>query len=417
MNPATIAVELTPGITPRGDARKASIGPSDGVSEGGRPSPVLGGWAGGELPGWSSDRGAALGRLPGYRPGLKKAQKARAPVSREERLLSGFWVRARLRKSATCNRIAKCGRVVHTDPAVVTELTADGERQARWTGVVTCQRTGCPVCEAAKARKLGRTVRRLLGSGGTWQHVALTVPHVAGEAWGTVYQRAADGVRGLSHGRVGRVLRPLLLATVRATETTWSERSGWHVHFHVLWKLARPLDDDERATIAAAWAELTEASAEHGVRFGRTYNAGNAGEAAAYLEKMALEIAGAGKSAHGEHWTLGELYQRAAKGDRVDLVQHYQRETRGRRIYQLDRRAKALHDAAPEPAGQVIVETWVTPIERRHFSALSRAECSDPLAMYLPLEIAIRCRGDPGNDVEDQVFESIRLPDMAEKPP
>lgn len=309
---------------------------------------------------------------------------------------------------------------MHEDPTVVTELLASGDRQARWTGVVTCQRTGCPVCEGAKARKLGKAIRRLLGGGGTWQHVALTVPHQAGEAWGIVYQRLLDGIRGLSHGRVGRVLRPLLLATVRATETTWSHRSGWHVHAHLLWKFERPLTGEERATIASAWSELTEAN-EHGVHFGRTYYAHTAGDAAVYLEKLALEIAGASKVAHGEHWSLGDLYQRAARGERADLIRHYQRETRGKRLYQLDKRAKRLHDAAPVLPDQVVVETWVTPIERHHFGALSRAEYGDPLAIYLPLEVAIQCRGDPSNDVEDAVFETIRagpnVAKTAEKPP
>lgn len=425
MNQASIAVECARGITPPG-ASVQSWGTSVGDPEGGRPGPGFGGGAGngsprgvsrtyadsevrlGPAPGCDGGRDAALGRLPGYRPDGENAA-ARAPgSSRVERLLTSYRVRALLRRHATSPRIAKCGRVVHEDPTVVTELLANGERQARWTGVVTCQRTGCPVCEAAKARKLGRAVRRMLGSGGVWQHVALTVPHETGEAWGTVYQRLLDGIRGLSHGRVGRVLRPLALATLRATETTWSHRSGWHVHAHVMWGLARPLTAEEREIIAFAWAGLTEASVEHGVHFGRTYHAAIAGDAGTYLEKLALEIAGAGKTAHGEHWSLGDLYQRAARGERPDLIQHYQRETRGKRLYQLDKRAKRLHDAAPELPDQVVVETWVTPIERHHFAALSRAEYGDPIAIYLPLEVAIQCQGDPSIDVEDQVFELIR---------
>ncbi len=357
-----------------------------------------------------SDAGDALGSTPRILPtGHEKP-------SRLERLLSSYRVRAELRRHATSPRIAKCGRVVHEDPTVVTELLSSGERQARWTGVVTCQRTGCPVCEAAKAVKLSRVVRRLLGVGGTWQHVAFTVPHEAGEAWGRVYQRALDGIRGLSHGVVGRVLRPLVLATVRATETTWSARNGWHVHAHVLWKLARPLTESERETVVAAWGEHTGAN-EHGVRFGRTYYAHTAGDAGQYLAKLALEIAGVRKRAHGEHWTLGDLYQRAARGERVDLIQHYQRETRGKRLYQLDKRAKRLHDGAPPLADQLVVERWVTPIERQHFSRLSRAEYGDPIAIYLPLETAIRCRGDPSNDVEDAIWEAIAFSEAAEKPP
>lgn len=407
MSAATIAAESVPIVTLPGVVVQPMA--SVGDPEEGRPGPVLGGDA--SDGGWVShgDRGGALGSLPGYGPDAGKPAATVVPTkpSKLDRLLSSFRVRALLRRHATSPRIAKCGKVVHEDPTVVTQLLATGERQARWTGVVTCQRTGCPVCEAAKARKLGKVVRRLLGGGGTWQHVALTVPHTAGESWGRVYQRLLDGIRGLSHGRAGRMLRPLLLATVRATETTFSHRHGWHVHAHMLWRVRRVLTEEEEQVLAAAWSELTGAHPEYGTHIGRTYYAHTAGDGADYLAKLALEIAGAGKVGHGEHWTLGDLYQRAARGERVDLIQHYQTETRGKRLYQLDRRAKALHDEAPELADQVVVETWVTPIERHHFSALSRAEYGDPLACYLPLEVAIRARGDPSNDLEDTVFSMI----------
>jgi hypothetical protein len=321
--------------------------------------------------------------------------------------MGSFRVRALLRRHATSPRIAKCGRVVHEDPSVETVVLASGERQARWTGVVTCQRAGCPVCEAARARRLGRAVRRTLPAGGTWAHVTLTVPHKQGETWATVYDRVLTGVRGLTKGRPGRLLREMVEATIRATETTWSVRSGWHVHAHVLWKLQRTLTDDEQLVVRTAWSELTGASVEHGMRFGRVFRAGDGAAAAAYLEKIALEITGSSKRAHAEHWSLGDLYQRAAGGTGVELIQEYQRQTKGRRLYQFDRRAQAIHDAAPELPETVVVERWVTPIERHHFSSLSRAEYGDPLAVYLPLEVAIRARGDPSNDVEDTIFSVI----------
>jgi hypothetical protein len=207
-----------------------------------------------------------------------------------------------------------------------------------------------------------------------------------------------------------------LLATVRVTETTWSERNGWHVHGHMLWQLRRPFTEGERETIVAAWHELTGASLERGVKFGRTYCAATADKGGDYMAKLALEITGACKHAHGEHWTLGELYQRAARGDRVDLIQHYQIETLGKRLYQLDKRAKCLHDAAPPLAEQVVVETWVTPIEREHFSRLARTECTDPIALYLPLEVALEGVGDPSVDVEDTIFQLIRDAQVPEKP-
>jgi hypothetical protein len=403
--PAAIAVECGPNVTPGWGA--VNRAPSVGASRGGRPGPFSGGDAGGGLSGGSSGVDASLGSLPGYCPHRGKHARLGEVAPPIERLGSSFELRARLRRHAVSPRIAKCGRVVHTDPSVVTEVYASGERRARWTGLVTCQRAGCPVCEAARARKLGRAVRRVVAAGGTWTHVALTVPHAAADRWSAVFDRLLSGLRGLSHGAAGRILRSLVDATVRATESTWGERHGWHVHFHVLWNVRRPLTDGERETIARAWSDLTGASLEHGCRFGRTYVAREHDQAAEYVDKLAREIEGSSKHAHSEHWTLGELFWRAARGERVDLLQDYQTETRGRRLYQLDRRARRMHDAAPELPETRVVERWITPLERHTFSDLSRAEWRDPSAVYLPLEVAITMTGDPSDAIEEAVFELV----------
>jgi hypothetical protein len=202
-------------------------------------------------------------------------------------------------------------------------------------------------------------------------------------------------------------------ATIRATETTWSMRAGWHVHLHLMWRLERPMLQAERWIVRSHWAESTGASLRHGCTFGLHFECSDdqrRRQAASYISKIADEMSGAHKSAHPEHWTLGELYQRAAEDpDFVPLVQHYQQQTKGRRLYQLDRRAKLLHDAAPELPHLRVAHTWVTVVDRMEFRALSRLERfgGDALACYLPLEVAIRARGDPRSWVEDTIYSLI----------
>lgn len=338
---------------------------------------------------------------------------------RLRRLASSYELRAELRPYAVDDRIRKCGSVVYTDPQLITEEYEDGSRSARWSGVVLCNRAGCPVCGAARARRFHDQVLRTLGSGGLWQHVILTVPHTPADSWSDVYERLLAGVRGLSHGQAGRIVMRDVQATIRATETTWSMRSGWHVHLHVLWRVPRPLLDAERRLLATQWAETLgrtprelEHMRAHGVRWGRLCDCDLGGarrEAASYVSKLAHEMSGAHKSAHPEHWTLGELYQRATEDEQfVPLVQEYQRATKGRRLYQLDRRAQRLHDAAPELPERVVVRSWTYPVDRQEYRSLSRRErAGDALALYLPLEVAVRARGDPLDEVEDTVYSLL----------
>jgi hypothetical protein len=93
-------------------------------------------------------------------------------------------------------------------------------------------------------------------------------------------------------------------------------------------------------------------------------------------------------------------------------VREYQRSTKGRRIYQLDRRAAAVRDAAPELPETEVVASWSTWVDRRDYSALARLERVDAAAVYLPLEVAARCRGDPWEDV-DEVIGSLLRPRKA----
>jgi hypothetical protein len=179
---------------------------------------------------------------------------------------------------------------------------------------------------------------------------------------------------------------------------------------HVLWRVTRPLLEEEKAIMSRQWCETTGASLEHGCVFGLNFDCEDEQrrrQAASYVAKIAAEMSGAHKSAHPEHWTLGELYRRAAEDDEfVPLVQEYQRNTKGRRLYQLDRRAQRLHDSAPELPERIVVQRWITVVDRLEFRGLSQRErfAGDHLACYLPIEVAVRARGDPRDQVEDVIY-------------
>lgn len=364
--------------------------------------------------------------LTGYCPNSGK--HAQPSANSLANLAAGYEYRARLRPHVADQRVAACGCVVFGDPAIVTTEYEDGHRSSRWSGVILCNRAGCPVCGAIRARRFGEKTRRTLGSGGLWQHVILTVPHTNEESWSTVYDRLLNGVRDLSKGQAGRVARGFLQATIRATETTWSARSGWHVHLHCLWKLSRPILPGEFEVLEKQWCKRTGAEENYGFRLGAMFNCDLEEErpwAAKYVSKMSLELSGAGKSAHPEHWTMGEIFKRAAHAqdddDRMflDLVDEYQESTKGRRIYQLDRRAMQLHDNAPELPERVVVAQWKTSVFREEFAGLSRVERHKRVwdAVYLPIEVAATARGDPANEVLVTITRLLRKYDVRRKTP
>lgn len=382
-----------------------------------------------------------LGSLTGYYPNSRISAAAYEPIASTDfgqhpsadheqrpatsldRLANSFALRTALRKVAANKRIAICGTRVFRDPEIVTQELGNGERVARWSGVVLCNRAGCPVCAEARARKFGQRVRRLLSAGGLWQHVTLTLAHGPGDSWAQTYSRLLSGLQELTKGQAACV-SGLIDASVRATESTWSVRSGWHVHFHVLWRLPRQLLLAEKELLRARWALATGASAVHGMRFGAAFDCSDSyqqTQAARYVSKLAQEMSGAHKGAHPEHFTLGEVFQRAARGDRrfVALVREYQQATHGRRLYQLDRRAKRMHDAAPELPETIVLHEWRTTVDRLEFSGLSRAERygGEPAAVYLPLEVAARTRGDPSADVADTIDALLRSFDAQSRQP
>lgn len=364
----------------------------------------------------TSGQEGALGSLTGYCP--TRINPAGSDSERQTDLAWEYEVRALLRPHAVDQRIGGCGARVYTDPFIVTREFASGARRAHWGGIVLCNRVGCPVCGRLRVQRFGQQVQRTLAAGGVWQHVVLTVSHTIGDSWGSIYERLLEGVRSLTRGTCGRTIMPIVEATIRATEATWSFVRGWHVHFHVLWRLRRPLLPSEKQLVNEQWAAETGASVEQGVYWGRTFDCSRSSEAkdaADYVSKLAFELAGHAKKPSPTHWHMYEIYDRAAKGDMrfVELVQQHQRATKGRRLYQFDRRAARIRDAAPQLPELVVTAEWSTPVYREEFAGLSRAERygRDRLATYLPLEVAMTARGDPANDIDDAIASLLQAHD------
>jgi hypothetical protein len=119
-------------------------------------------------------------------------------------------------------------------------------------------------------------------------------------------------------------------------------------------------------------------------------------------------LSGVAKHAHCEHWSMGDIFYRAAHTKEplyLALVNEYQGATKGRRIYQLDRRAMRMHDAAPELPERTVIQEWRTSVDRDEFGGLSRAERHQRIwdALYLPLEVAATTRGDPASLIAEQI--------------
>lgn len=378
----------------------------------------------------TSGQEGALVSLTGYCPTSRNHAESDSERQTEyevqERLLWEYETRALLRPHAADQRIGGCGARVYTDPFIVTREFASGARRAHWSGIVLCNRMGCPVCGRLRAQRFGQQVQRTLGAGGLWQHVVMTVSHTIDDSWESIYERLLEGVRSLTRGTCGRAIMPIVEATIRATEATWSFFRGWHVHFHVLWRLRRELQPGEKELVNKQWAAETGADLEQGIYWGGLFDCSKSSEseqAAKYVSKMSLELAGYAKKASPTHWHIYEIYDKAAKGDIrfIDLVQQYQRATKGKRLYQFDRRAARIRDAAPQLPELVVTAEWRTPVYREEFAGLSRIERygRDRLATYLPLEIAMTARGDPAGDVDEQInlllqsYDSFRYGQVA----
>jgi hypothetical protein len=236
------------------------------------------------------------------------------------------------------------------------------------------------------------------------QMVTLTIRHHRGEALASLLGIIFDAWRRVRSLRAVRAIFDAhVSATARAVEVTggWCEdANGWHPHIHLVLRSSE-WSADERATLERAWLNATDEAhrGEPGIAVvWSTPIEDWAKERLRYLAKLGAEVAGIGKQAWGtERGRLGpwQIAERALLDDEhAERWREYQSAMKGRRVLELDERAKALAAASAEVKLEVKSE-WTFELHREEYATLAAFERHEPMALWLMVEAALTSGPDP----------------------
>ena len=176
------------------------------------------------------------------------------------------WYRAR----AVGDRVRSCGRVRY-DPETVRAAVhekPDGKRSAGLGGVRLCESPwACTACGGALRKQRARAFRHL-GTIAKAEHLGthmatFTIRHKMGDPLRAMREGMREALQALQQSRfwsdhlaVGHDMDH-----IRALEVTYGEH-GWHVHYHVMMVVDRPLTRDEvvqyQARLGALWCRKVE---------------------------------------------------------------------------------------------------------------------------------------------------------------
>lgn len=219
---------------------------------------------------------------------------------------------------------------------------------------------------------------------GRWQMLTLTLEHHAGESLRGVLDRLMLAWRSVrSHRSVRGIIAERVTASIRATEVTWGQ-NGWHPHIHLLWRTTE-WTPAEQLELEQLWCARAGGAPGIGVRWS-TPITGSSPQRARYLARLGCEMSGLGKRAHAGHWSawqIGEQAARARASAAIDtrwlfLWREYQSTMKGRRLLELDERARAMVPEAE--ASQVLAERRVA-IYGEVYESIARADWWFPLAV------------------------------------
>lgn len=307
--------------------------------------------------------------LPERLAGPRAKALGPAPVPQSPRT-AAFGLRALIRHLALTGRERACGLfpVTHRDddPEIVLKTDDEGQRRARWCGVLMCGHIWtCPVCSAGlraeRAERIGLAVQHL---GGRYQILTLTVSHHQGEPLDEFLDGFMSALRRVKQGgSIQRIWADAVTGSVRTVEMPYGD-NGWHVHAHMVLR-TREWTDEEKDTLVERWKsavirELGESfapSAVRGVHWSEPFDGDDAAFRSLYVAKLGLEIVGVGKVGKRGSLTPWGIAQLAAQGDAtaIRLWKEYGEATRGRRMIELDdRMAQAAKHAKHERALEIL---------------------------------------------------------------
>lgn len=269
-------------------------------------------------------------------------------------------------------------RRVRFQPRV--QIQATGSGRSHFTGLKTCQSQACPTCSLAWSCGVGAELEAATAAwkreGGAVWLLTLTAPHRREDA----LEELLDGLRGAwdrfrSRAAFRRARKVLGMEYARAYEVTWSERNGWHPHFHVL-LFVRPSDwDPLNLQERQIWTQLElegeweRACVDAGLRRpdgSRGCDLRGGESAARYPTKWSWDLSAELTAAHrktarrGSFTPLGLL-----ESNRRALFREFYDATKGRRRKQytrgLARLIQRLHDSGEIGALEEHEEQETTP--------------------------------------------------------
>lgn len=253
----------------------------------------------------------------------------------------------------TAKRISDCCYVAHGDEVTLSEVTnSDGSKSAAWGGVVTCRNVwACPVCSARIADERRAELNALLAwaraKGHAVHMLTLTHRHARREALADNLGRMKAALKTLRQSRTWRALP--LVGNVTASEVTYGQANGWHVHFHIL-LISQGSADDAAAQIEAARPEWSRSLGKAGLTGNaHAFQLQAASQAGSYVAKFGAgeEIAlGHAKQGRGGSRSPWQLLADARDGDAHagHLFVEYALSFAGRRQLFWSRGLKALAD-------------------------------------------------------------------------
>ncbi len=241
------------------------------------------------------------------------AESAAADAARLLARRDRYYARSRLSGLTGLRRVAACGRVPVTDDgAVYLRARTGDDRKAGFGGLATCGSVWtCPVCSAKiavrRVAEVGKLLRWNDDRGGSSCMATFTMSHNKGHRLKTLWEGLSGAWAYMTQGRAGetwRKVRDLFGSDgyVRATEGTYGDENGWHIHIHLLMIFKGAVSDsamryltDELYKLWSRGLELRgfTASRRHGVDVRRCRDTAQSFERVAdYFNKMTFEMAG-----------------------------------------------------------------------------------------------------------------------------
>ena len=328
------------------------------------------------IPGFEARTASAASGLqdPGYSFALLEyIARFASPI--EEKLKARRLLRYKLQDQAgkilPGERVAKCLKRRIPVKSRVEVWRSEKFNKAHYKNLQICGSVWmCPVC-AAKVTERRRVELEKVIQESKYKKVMVTftLQHKSWESLARLYAGLTRSFRDLKSGKGWKLFEEKygVVASIRGSEVTWGEDSGWHPHFHVVFFLDQPgekLDQDYKDAFVARIVKMYGdkvskngfyVSPEYGIKVSFDQD-----HVSAYAAKWGMddELAKSpAKIARGEHYNPFQMLLESAKGsdqkEKFDqLFTDYSAAMKGKKQLVWSKGARELFDIDQEISDQ-----------------------------------------------------------------